>query len=118
MLLDGEIIEQSWFIGEKSQLPLRRNWVLLQIMPAEAHGPLRGRNDPRQTTQGRRLARAVRADQSEHFARLDHKGQFAHRRETVVELGQTVGFDHRRLPIRLGGLVCKRAKSINGLRLE
>ena len=40
------------------------------------------------------LARAVRADEAEHFAGLEGKGQFVHGGEFAVKFGEAVNLDH------------------------
>ena len=94
MLLDRQIVEEPRFVGKEGQTLLGILRVPRQVASANADRAARWRNDAGEAAQGGCFTRAVGADKSEHFAGLHGKGQFPHGDEGIVELGQTVDFDH------------------------
>ena len=64
------------------------------VVAADAHGAARGRNDAGEAAQRGGLARAVRADEAQHFAGLDGKRKFVHGGELAVKFGEAFDLNH------------------------
>ena len=70
--------------------------VAVQVVPTDADRAARGPYDPDETAQRGRLAGAIGADEAQHFARRDRKGEVLHGDERAVQFGEAADLDHGR----------------------
>src|SRR5690606_20963770 len=82
-------------IGQVAHTPLDAQGFAGWVEPEHAHLPRAWLGEPQQHEDGRRLARAVRAEQAEHLAPLHREVDAVNCRDISVPLGQAVRFNHR-----------------------
>jgi hypothetical protein len=96
VLIDGEVIEQARFVGEKCEPLFRFNWIFHHVETANAHGAARWRNDPGKTAERGSFARAVWADQADNFAGSHIEREVSDCGEVTVDFRQCLD-GHKRV---------------------
>ena len=84
MLGDCQVIEQARFVGEKGQPPLGFDGVAPHVVAADSHRAAGRRDDAGQTAQRGRFARAIGADQADHFPGAHGEGKIGYGRKVAV----------------------------------
>ena len=84
VFIDGQIAIQTEALREIAQIARHGHVRLHRIVAKHPKGAVVGLQQPAHQPNRRRLARAVRADQAEHFARFDRQAQFAHGNDVAV----------------------------------
>ena len=80
--------------GQIPEAALRANGILDDIVAADLRGARRGRDEPGDHAHGGGLARAIRPEESKHFALLDGKGDAFDRLEGAEALFQVIDLEH------------------------
>jgi cysteinyl-tRNA synthetase len=94
MLLNCQVIEQSRFVGQESQLAFGGDFIRPQFLAADAHAAAGSRDDARQAAQCAGLTGAIWPHQSKHLPRLDGKGEIIHRDQFAIKLRQAFDLNH------------------------
>ncbi len=88
------VLEEPRFVREEREGLLGAQGVRQQIVAGDANFSGGRRDDAGEGSQGGGLARAVGANEAEHFTGAHRKGEIAHGRETAEELSETGDLDH------------------------
>ena len=96
----GEIVVEADLIGHIADATFHDQRLTRRIVPEHDRLPIRNVGQAEQHQDGRRLAGAVRAEQSENLALRDGERDSVHHGDAVIALGELMGLDevfgHRR----------------------
>ncbi len=95
VLAHGEVVEEAGLVREERELALGGHGRGGEVVPGDADGAARGREDAAQAAQRARLAGAVGADQAEHLAGGDLEREVVDGGEAAVALRQAMNLEHR-----------------------
>jgi hypothetical protein len=105
---DGHLTVARRAFGKVTDAGLRTHRILQHIVATDADGSAGRGDEAGDHAHGGGLARAIRPEKPEHFARLNRETDAVHRDFVAVSLGEALGFDHRR-----GSLIVRPAMSMS-----